>query len=636
MRLTVDFETTNFSKGSALDKRNRIVMVSWVCDDGEVCHFHGNIMDCPPFFQAVEQAEQIVAFNAKFEMLWFLRLGIDIDAFVWHDPMLAERVLKGNRRPGFSMEAVALRYGWDTKDAMIDAMMKAGVCPSQMPVNRLISRCNRDVRVTRSMHCALTHNIKVAEQTHLYRNRCEFAVVLAHIEHEGMILDSSRVQNAYKTHATLLGQLDEQLVKITGGINLNSPDQKAHFLYGKKGLGFPEKRANYGKKQILRNKPSKQFPKGRPKTDKATVAWLATVAETDNQKLFLGLLARRAKTNAALTKNLEFFQGVCKERQGKFHAQFSQVIAATHRLTSSGIPIQFEMFDKKKSVQFQNMPRIFKSLFKAPKGYKIAEIDASQLEFRVAAFVGDDPQARKDILDPDFDAHVFSASKIHGCEYRQLLNEYRDKDHPNHKRAKQWRREAKEHTFKPLYGGKMGSDGEMAYYREFNERYSALAATQETWVSEVQRTGELDTPWGMHFSWDTYTKPNGMLMDAGTHKPVGPQIYNYPVQNLATAEIVPIAITSLYRRCKEAGLDVKFVNTIHDSVIVYFLDDGPTEVALRKFASEAFTTDVYAHLEMLYGIKFDVPLGMEMVAGDHWSEGEEWVYDDVTNGGQNG
>ena len=124
---------------------------------------------------------------------------------------------------------------------------------------------------------------------------------------------------------------------------------------------------------------------------------------------------------------------------------------------------------------------------------------------------------------------------------------------------------------------------------------------------------------------------NGVAFNRKTHKPVGPQVYNYPVQNLATAEIVPIAIVSLYKRCKAWGLDVKFVNTIHDSVICYVKNDEETISRFRMSAEAAFTHDVYENLSMFYGIEFDVPLGMEMVIGDHWNTGTEYVYDDVDN-----
>ena len=135
----------------------------------------------------------------------------------------------------------------------------------------------------------------------------------------------------------------------------------------------------------------------------------------------------------------------------------------------------------------------------------------------------------------------------------------------------------------------------------------------------------------MTFKWDVYTNSRGVPMNKKTRKPVGPQVYNYPVQNLATAEIVPIAICALYKRCKEEEIDVKFVNTVHDSIIVYVRSDAATVDQFRAAAEWAFTDAVYAHLELFYGIEFNVPLGMEMIIGTHWNQGLETKYDDVEN-----
>lgn len=614
-----DFETTNVRKGTALEPSNRIVMVSWCVDGGPIQNYTGHIGDAKNFWHDLQHADAAVAYNAKFEMHWLKRLGFDIDGLKWHDPMLAEKVLLGNITQPMSMDKVAERYGFDTKDPMIDAMMKGGVCPSEMPQKRLRARCNRDVRVLRSLHRALMNKVRNEEQVHLYRNRCDFAVVLTHIEAEGMELDPERVEEEYLIHAARMGEVQVKLDELTGGINMNSPDQKAHFLYGE--LGFPE-RTRGGRP--WRNKPSKQFPDGRPKTDADTITWLLGQATTEKQKKFVELQREYSKVNAALSKNLEFFRGVCLEYGGKFHAQFNQTIAATHRLTSSGMPLFFECYGKEKSVQFQNMPRAFKRLFKSPgDDYYIVEVDAMQLEFRVAAYVGDDSQARADIHDPDFDAHVRSASVMNDIPYDEAL-----KAHRNHcKKMKAMRQAAKPDTFKPLYGGTKGTPEQERYYASFAERYQELVKTQETWLAQVALDGHFRTEWGMKFSFDVYSNRNGTYMNRKTGKPVGPQVYNYPVQNLATAEIVPIAICSLYRRCTERNLDVRFVNTIHDSVICYVHKD-----ALGAFltqASASFTKDVYEHLSFVYGIEFDVPLGMEAVYGQHWNEGEEFVYDDV-------
>jgi DNA polymerase I-like protein with 3'-5' exonuclease and polymerase domains len=473
------------------------------------------------------------------------------------------------------------------------------------------------------MHKQL-QKLKKLGQLHVYRTRVDFCRVLAHIEMEGMQLDEVEVYKAYGAYALAASSARLKLDQITGGINLRSPDQVAHFVYGK--LGFPERKSARGKP--LRNKPSKQFPKGRPKTDKATMTWLEGQATTDEQREFIELRQAYSKANAALVKNLEFFKGVVDEKKDKkFYGQFNQTVAATHRLTGSGIAIKFEQFDRPKSVQFQNMPREFKSCFNAPDGYKIVEVDAAQLEFRVAAFLGQDEQALKDIADPDFDAHCASAAEMNGIPYSDFLRRYRD----GHDAEGRMRTAAKSDTFKPLFGGTKGTEKQEKWYKEFQKRYSGIYATQEGWVSDVAMDGELVLPWGMRFFWDVEMRSNGMLMDTRTKRPVGPQVYNYPVQSLATAEIVPIAINALYRICKERNLDVKFVNTIHDSVICYVKDCEFEQENFVEACQEAFTTCVYDHLLIHYGIEFNVPLGCGITFGDNWGKGKEITYDDVDN-----
>ncbi len=617
-----DFETTNHRYGSALDERNRILMVSWAVNDGAVQTHRGDIMACNKFWQALRRCSIACAFHAKFEMLWLMRCGYNIDHKLWHDPMLGEKVLLGNLRERVNLDEVSQRYGLPAKDVMIDSMMKAGVCPSAMPQDRLAKRCETDVRNLRKLHKCILSRLHHNDQIHLYRNRCEFEVLLAHIEREGMQLDGIVVQAEYDSYVKTVAALSASLDALTGGINMNSPDQKAHFLYGK--LKFKERKGPGGR--CLRNKPSKQFPKGRPKTDKQTLAWLATQAATIKQKDFIRLSTAYSKAHAALSKNLEFFMGICREYGGKFFAQFSQIVAATHRLTSSGMPLPFKIFGgREKSVQFQNMPREFKKCFDAPDGYRIVELDFPQLEFRVAAFLGQDKQAMKDIRNPDFDAHIFSASKIYAVDYDALLKLYRS----GNQGAKEMRQNAKPHTFKPLYGGTKGTPGEEAYYKEFAARYQGIAAAQENWLSDVIRTGEHWTAWRMHFSWDTFIDKRGVIMDRRAMKPVGPQVYNYPVQNLATAEIVPIALVALYKRCQEEGLDVKFVNTVHDSVVCYVKIAGPHLHKFRQAAKWAFTTAVYEHLRTFYNIEFNVPLGVEITSGTHWGKGTVTIHDDV-------
>jgi DNA polymerase-1 len=619
MIVTFDLETTNLSKGSALDPQNRVLMVSWCEDTGPVRTFVGPLMEAGRFWDAYNRADAVCCHHAKFEMHWVARVGADIDKKKWHDTMLAERVLQGNRQLPLGLGDVSARYGFQTKDPVIDSLMKAGVCPSDMPQKRLKARCVRDVRTTAQILQKQLEKLTEQEQLHIYRTRVEFARVLCHMEREGMLLDKDRVYEQYDAYSRGAAVLKEKLDKITGGINLRSTDQLAEFLYDT--LGFEEKKDGRGKP--IRNKPSKRWPDGKPMTDKATLTWLEARAKTDEQREFIQVRQAYGKANAALTKNLEFFKGVVDERNGRFIAQFNQTVAATHRLSSSGLPIQFRQFDKPKSVQLQNMPREFKRLFVAPPDWCIVEVDAAQLEFRVAAYCGQDEQAKADIADPDFDAHCKSASVMNERVYSSFLDAYRSGD-PAYKAMRQ---DAKADTFKPLYGGTRGTEAQERWYREFQSRYSSLYSAQESWVAEVARTGELRLPWGMRFYWDGKYNKRGVLIDKKTFRPLGPQIFNYPVQSLATAEMMPIAITALYDAAKRAKLRVRFVNTIHDSVICYV--HGKDLDKFHKLCKEAFTTAVREHLQMFYGIDFNVPLGCGFTPGTHWGEGEEIIHDEV-------
>ena len=99
------------------------------------------------------------------------------------------------------------------------------------------------------------------------------------------------------------------------------------------------------------------------------------------------------------------------------------------------------------------------------------------------------------------------------------------------------------------------------------------------------------------------------------------QICNYPVQGFATADIIPIALTYLWHRLKEEGLQSFIVNTIHDSAV---LEEHPDEGDIvREIGVDCFTNCVYTYLKKVYNIEFNVPLGTGYKSGKFWTEGEE-------------
>jgi hypothetical protein len=658
--LVFDLETTNLEHGSALNPDNRIVCVAWKLRGGEVRHFYGNLLECREFWDAYEQADYCIAYNAKFECKWLIRLGADPTDKLWADPMIAEKVRLGNRFALLNLGDVSKRYGFPGKESTIDALMKGGVCPSEMPQDKLIARARRDVRTTEQIWEKQLAGLTKEHKLQVVLTRCLLTPILAQIEKNGIRLDAERVVETHVDYAARLREVEKKLNAVTGGINMRSVKQKVTFLYGLvevptdesdeghvpgktykwvkdpkvDSLRFKEPTNERGR--VIRKKArpgpntKRWYPAGMPKTDKNTMAWLESQSgSTQRQREWLELRREFGKLDAAVSKNLNFFRGVVEERPSKiFYGQFNQTVADTHRLTSSGIPQKFAMFPgKEPSVQFQNMPRAFKRLFTVrDPDYYYVEADGMQLEFVVAAFLGRDRVAIADIRNPNFDAHIQTAAVMHDPEFegdinRELYDSLLQRKRAGDKEVKEWRQQGKPDTFKPLYGGTKGTPLQERYYQWFQQNYAELYATQEEWVSEVLATGRLVTPWGMRFYWDFYLNANGQPMDRREHKSIVPTIFNYPVQSLATAEIIPIALVFLYYRVKRAGLRVLFVNTVHDSVNAeVHKDDVPAYVELVR---KAFTIDVYNYLHKVYGMKFNVPLGCEVVYGTHWGEGSE-------------
>ena len=305
-------------------------------------------------------------------------------------------------------------------------------------------------------------------------------------------------------------------------------------------------------------------------------------------------------------KYLRKFKDCCKEVDGALTASFNQTNTQTHRLSSSG---------RDYKTQFQNFPRSYKHIFKARKeGWLVGECDGAQLEFRVAAHLGRDKVALRNILDPDFDAHITTASYMSGEDYGTLLERYRQGD----TQVYQQRQDAKEETFKPLYGGRYGTEAQMKWYKGFRELYSGIADAQQNWIDEVLDKKYLITEWGMRYYWpDTHMDRSGYVKNSTS-------ICNYPVQAFATAEIIPIALAAFWHRLRNSNLSMFIVNTVHDSIIVE-LPESEVE-SFHELAQQCLIEDIYPYLEKVYDVKLTVPLGVGVMTGTHWGSKNETVY----------
>lgn len=176
------------------------------------------------------------------------------------------------------------------------------------------------------------------------------------------------------------------------------------------------------------------------------------------------------------------------------------------------------------------------------------------------------------------------------------------------------RQEAKAHTFKPLYGGTSGTAAQQEYYRAFKDKYSNVTEWHEELQREAVEKRVITTPSGRQYGFpDARWTRHG----TATHRT---SICNYPVQGFATADLLPSALVSLQRKFLDEGLKSVICNTVHDSIVV---DAHPDEFdKCVELIKDAMLSIPY-ETERRYGIKYDMPVDIEIKAGKNWLDLEQ-------------
>jgi DNA polymerase I-like protein with 3'-5' exonuclease and polymerase domains len=288
-----------------------------------------------------------------------------------------------------------------------------------------------------------------------------------------------------------------------------------------------------------------------------------------------------SRYNALRTYLSTFVEGLKnnKDENDIVHPDFMQCVTATGRLSS-------------RNPNFQNMPRgstfaIRKAIVSRFEGGNILEADYSQLEFRVAGFLANDPQAYYDVENKT-DVHSVTAEII-GCS----------------------RQDAKAHTFKPLYGGTTGTPDQQRYYREFKNKYAAVREWHDRLQAEAVEKGYITLPSGRQYAF-----PGVKWTEWGTATQ-RTAICNYPVQGFATADLLPIALVYLSKSMKTKELKSLICNTVHDSIV---LDVFPGEEdTVTELVAEAMMS-LPEEAQRRYGIHYDMPVGLEIKMGPNWSD----------------
>ena len=651
-------------------------MVSVGYTDGQehtyLCFYHKEQDPTPKardtLQSALDNTELLVGHNIKFDLKWLRACGFIYTGKVY-DTMIAEYIIHGGEKVPLSLAKCCERYALSPKKSgLIEEYMKKNVSFESIPWDVVKEYGEADVQVTKELYDAQISNMPDSlKATNELMN--EFCDVLCDVENNGLQISYENLSEIKTTYTKEVKDLERYLnteVKSLMGdtpVNLDSPEDRSKIIFSRAvlnkkqwashfNLGY-EVRGNTRKKKRLSTMSTQAFQQGivrltkplfktvmqrcsscngigyklalkrdgtvgkqkrickscdkkgviyRPtrdfaglgmnsrgpidltvhgfKTDRPTLEGLVVTSRPE-QKTFMESYIRY---NAIKTYLKTFIEGIEKglDDRSRIHPHYMQCVTSTGRLSS-------------RNPNFQNMPRggtfpVRKVVVSRWEGGHILEGDYAQLEFRVAGFLAKDDKVYEDVRN-DVDVHSFTASVL-GVS----------------------RQEAKADTFKPLYGGFLGTPKQMQYYRAFKQKYKQIAEWHETLQNDAISFNRIVLPSGRYYNFkNVFRMRYGGVSNATAIK-------NYPVQGFATADLLPIALIKLKKLLTDRRMQSIICNTVHDSIVI---DVHPDEQDLAVETMKEAMFSLPEECKKRYNVDYDMPIGIEIKIGNNWLDMKE-------------
>ena len=666
----------NEDKKTDADPYTGNMMVSVGYTDGQehtyLCFYHKEQDPTPKardtLQSALDNTELLVGHNIKFDLKWLRACGFIYTGKVY-DTMIAEYIIHGGEKVPLSLAKCCERYALSPKKSgLIEEYMKKNVSFESIPWDVVKEYGEADVQITKELYDAQISNMPDSlKATNELMN--EFCDVLCDVENNGLQISYENLSEIKTTYTKEVKDLERYLnteVKSLMGdtpVNLDSPEDRSKIIFSRAvlnkkqwashfNLGY-EVRGNTRKKKRLPTMSTQAFQQGivrltkplfktvmqrcsscngigyklalkrdgtvgkqkrickscdkkgviyRPtrdfaglgmnsrgpidltvhgfKTDRPTLEGLVVTSRPE-QKTFMESYIRY---NAIKTYLKTFIEGIEKglDDRSRIHPHYMQCVTSTGRLSS-------------RNPNFQNMPRggtfpVRKVVVSRWEGGHILEGDYAQLEFRVAGFLAKDDKVYEDVRN-DVDVHSFTASVL-GVS----------------------RQEAKADTFKPLYGGFLGTPKQMQYYRAFKQKYKQIAEWHETLQNDAISFNRIVLPSGRYYNFkNVFRMRYGGVSNATAIK-------NYPVQGFATADLLPIALIKLKKLLTDRRMQSIICNTVHDSIVI---DVHPDEQDLAVETMKEAMFSLPEECKKRYNVDYDMPIGIEIKIGNNWLDMKE-------------
>ena len=392
--------------------------------------------------------------------------------------------------------------------------------------------------------------------------------VLADMEMTGVCLDTNSLKETSELFTKRMEDLEKKIYDEAGEkFNISSPKQVGDILFGKMKLVDKPKKTRTG--QFVTSEDVLQQLRS-----KAPI--VANILDYRGLKKLLGTYVD------ALPK-------LINPRTGHIHTSFNQTITATGRLSSS-------------DPNLQNIPvrdddgKEIRKCFIPEPGCLFFSADYSQIELRIMAHLSGDENMIEAFRE-GLDIHRATAAKI----WHESMDDVTDAQ----------RKKAKQANFGIIYGittyglaqrMEIPNNEARQLIDDYFKTFPKVHAYMEKAKEEARQKGYAETLFGRRRYLPDINSHNGTVRGFAERNAI-----NAPIQG-SEADIIKVAMISIWRRFKAEGIRSKMILQVHDELNFSVYPDEKEKV--EKIVLE----------EMQGAYKLAVPLIADAGWGKNWLE----------------
>ena len=504
--------------------------------------------------------------NVKYDMLVLRGVGVPVLGPVTDTMVLSYLLESGERNHGLDQLSERLLNHKMIPITDLIGKGKNQVTMDMVDLFKVVEYAAEDADATWRIEEILAPQVKEQGLWDLYADvERPLIGILAEMEAVGVKVDVPRLNQLSKEFAEKIAAIEAEIYELAGHpFNIGSLPQLRQVLFDE--LKLPS---------------TKKTPKGEPSTDVEVLESLAS-----RHALPKLLIDHRhfAKLKSTYLDALSTYA----DEEGRVHASFNQVVAATGRLSSSdpnlqNIPIRSEDGGQIRQAFVAGFP-----------GWSLVAADYSQIELRVLAHYTKDPALLRAFAE-GIDIHTAVASRIFKV--------------PEDAVDSNQRRVAKTVNFGVIYGIKayglavrlgITQVEAGAFIDAYFDEYAGVEAFMNRTLEGAVQNGYVETILGRKRSINGIKNTTGRNLNAAERTAV-----NAVIQGSA-ADLIKKAMLGVDAAIKSAGLRARLLLQIHDELVFEAPDDEVP--ALAKLVREA----------MVHAIPFDVPIAVEVAAGPNW------------------